>query len=378
MNKYMNKLLVCSLGALAIFLAGCEKQEQARQELVMPVTVKTLKKEDLPITLYFNGQTTSDLDVIVRAKVGGTIEKQLYKPGQAVNSGDVLYQIDEAKYKAAYESAKGNYQAAVSAQRKASADFARAKSLQAKNAIAQKDFDAALAAVNGAIAQTRAAEANMKNAQIDLGYSKVIAPFDGVVGDTRKDAGSLVNVGDELVRLSKLNPMYVKFGISDVSRLDIDNNLANGAWAKLNSTVSININGVEHNGTLVFMDNVIDPNTAAVDAKAILDNKNHAIRPGTYTQVIVRGFYAKNSFLIPQKSVSQDVKGSFVYIYNNGIVDKRHVKIASEEGEGYVINEGLKDGDMLILDNFKKIAPGAKVQIINPKSMPADNNATSK
>lgn len=371
----MKKILVCSLGIAALFISGCSKEEQAKGEMALPVTTMALKMADLPLTLEFSGQTTSDLDVVVRAKVSGTIEEQFFAPGQAVSAGDRLYKIDEAKYKATFDSAQGNYQAMLSQSQKANADYARAKSLRAKNAIAQKDYDAALATLNQSTANVKTAEANMKNSQIDLEYSKVTAPFDGVVGDTKKDVGSLVSVGDELVRLSKLDPIFVKFGVSDIARLDIDNNLVNGAWKRLHPSVSIIINGQEQNGSLVFIDNVINQNTATVDAKAIFDNKNGLIRPGIYTRVKVYGFYAKDSFSLPQSSVSQDVKGSYVYIYNNGVVDKKYIKIASEDGQNYIVTSGLNDGDILILDNFKKIRTGAKVQVVEQKATENSTNA---
>ncbi|KAF0590960.1 MAG: multidrug efflux system CmeABC, periplasmic fusion protein CmeA [Candidatus Campylobacter infans] len=371
----MNKLLLCGLGVLALFISGCGKEQEQKGQMALPVTTMTLKKADLPLTLEFNGQTVSDLDVVVRAKVSGTIEEQFFAPGQAVSLGDRLYKIDEAKYKAVFESAQGSYQAALSQSQKAQADYARAKSLRAKNAIAQKDYDAAIATLNQAEANVKTAQANMKNAQIDLEYSQVTAPFDGVVGDTRKDVGSLASVGDELVRLSKFDPIFVKFGVSDITRLDIDNNLANGAWKRLQPSVSIIINGQEQSGSLVFIDNVINQNTATVDAKAIFDNKNGLIRPGIYTKVKVYGFYAKDSFAVPQSAISQDIKGSYVYLYNNGVVDKKYIKIASEDGNNYIVSSGLNDGDVLILDNFKKIRQGAKVQIVEQKALNDQNDS---
>ena len=126
---------------------------------------------------------------------------------------------------------------------------------------------------------------------------------------------------------------------------------------------------------MVFIDNVINQNTATVDAKAIFDNKNGLIRPGIYTKVKVYGFYAKDSFAVPQSAISQDIKGSYVYLYNNGVVDKKYIKIASEDGNNYIVSSGLNDGDVLILDNFKKIRQGAKVQIVEQKALNDQNDS---
>ncbi|MBP5778931.1 MAG: efflux RND transporter periplasmic adaptor subunit, partial [Campylobacter sp.] len=234
----MSKL--ANLAILAILLSGCslfeKKDENANatgQMPPLPVGVITAKTGDMEVALSFNGQIVGELDVVVKAKVVGTIEKQNFTPGQAVNEGDILFEIEPDKYLVNYNNA--------------AAEFKRASNLKASNAISQKEFDAAKAAYS--------------NAKIDYEYSKVKAPFSGVVGDNLKDVGAYVGGADsDLVRLTKLDPIYVKFGISDVEKLKIDTNLANGEWEKKNSSVSISVAGKDYNGTLKFIDNVVNSN----------------------------------------------------------------------------------------------------------------------
>jgi len=346
---------VASLIFAAFLVSGCsyfEKKEdkgakQGGETPALPVGVFTAKSADVPIILKFNGQTISELEIMLKPQVSGTIEKQLFEPGHSVKKGDVLYEIDRSKYQAAFDSANANLQ-------NASADYKRAKALKASNTISQKDFDIAKAAF-------MVAEANFKSAKIDLDHSLVTAPFDGMAGDTQKDVGAYVNVGEDLVRLSKFDPIDVEFGIADVDRLELDANLRNGQWKQLGRQVSINLGGKDYNGTLSFIDSVINTNTASVSAKAQIPNPSLEIRPGVFTKVSVEGFYQKNGFKIPQVALKQDLSNTIVYVVQDGKVAKKVVKIAAQDTRTATISSGLQDGDQIILDNFKKINVGSKV-----------------
>lgn len=360
----MSKL--ANLAILAILLSGCsyfEKKDEnanaAQQMPPLPVGVITAKTGDMEVALSFNGQIVGELDVVVKAKVVGTIEKQNFTPGQAVNEGYILFEIDSAKYEAAYNIAKANFD-------NANADLKRAKNLRASNAISQREYDAALAAYN-------ITNANLTNAKIDLDYSKVKAPFSGVVGDNLKDVGAYVSGADsDLVRLTKLDPIYVKFGISDVEKLKIDTNLANGEWEKKNSSVSISVAGKDYNGTLKFIDNVVNSNTATVDAKAEFDNPNLELKPGTYARVKVGGFHQKNGAKLPQIAVLQDLSNPFVYVVENGKIAKKIVKVIAQTATEAIISEGINDGDLVVIDNFKKIRVGLDVAPLNEEARAAE------
>ncbi|MBQ9877126.1 MAG: efflux RND transporter periplasmic adaptor subunit [Campylobacter sp.] len=360
----MSKL--ANLAILAILLSGCslfeKKDENANatgQMPPLPVGVITAKTGDMEVALSFNGQIVGELDVVVKAKVVGTIEKQNFTPGQAVNEDDILFEIDSAKYEAAYNIAKANFD-------NANADLKRAKNLRASNAISQREYDAAVAAYN-------ITNANLTNAKIDLDYSKVKAPFSGVVGDNLKDVGAYVSSMDaDLVRLTKLDPIYVKFGISDVEKLKIDTNLASGQWENKNSGVSISVGGKDYNGTLKFIDNVVNSNTATVDAKAEFDNPNLELKPGTYARVKVGGFHQKNGAKLPQIAVLQDLSNPFVYVVENGKIAKKIVKVISQTATEAIISEGINDGDLVVIDNFKKIRVGLDVAPLNEEVRAAE------
>ncbi|WP_419250136.1 efflux RND transporter periplasmic adaptor subunit [Campylobacter fetus] len=367
MNKFFNFVILTS----SLILAGClgsdNKKSAAQQQIPpMPVTVMQAKMGDIPIVLSFNGQTVSDMDVVLKAKVAGTIEKQFFKAGASVKEGDKLYQIDEAKYRAAYDSAFANLQVSQANLKNAESDFDRAKKLQEKSAISQKEYDAALAAYESAKASVLASKANVQTAKIDLDYSTVTAPFSGVLGDTLKDVGSYVSSSDaDLVRLTKLNPIFVKFGISDVDKLNIAQKTRTKEWEQLNSLVTLSMQNGDYNGTLTFIDNVIDEGSGTVNAKAMFENNSTQIRPGIFASVNVYGFYQKNGFKIPQVAILQDLASPFVYTLKDGKVAKNPIKIVSQDSTSAVISSGINDGDLIIMDNFKKINIGQPVQAIN-------------
>ena len=372
---------VASLIFAAFLISGCsyfEKKEesgakQSGETPALPVGVFIAKSADVPIILKFNGQTVSELEIMLKPQVSGTIEKQLFEPGRSVKKGDVLYEIDRSRYQAAFDTANANLQ-------NASADYKRAKALKASNTISQKDFDTAKAAF-------MVAEANFKSAKIDFDHSLVTAPFDGMAGDTQKDVGAYVNVGEDLVRLSKFDPIDVEFGIADADRLELDANLRNGQWKQLGRRVSINLGGKDYNGTLSFIDSVINTNTASVSAKAQIPNPNLEIRPGIFTKVSVEGFYQKNGFKIPQVALKQDLSNTIVYVVQDGKVAKKVVKIAAQDTRTATISSGLQDGDQIILDNFKMINVGSKVTPVpastdpyvagQPNEQPSQSNAES-
>jgi membrane fusion protein (multidrug efflux system) len=354
--KKFGKFLTLGFAALMVVGSGDSKKSSAPQSAqALPVSVAVAKVGDIPINLEFNGQVVSEMDVIVKGQVTGSIEKQFFTPGSMVKQGDKLYQIDESKYRAIYNDRLANF-------KNAKAQYDRAVNLKAKNAISAKEFDSASSAYGSALA-------NLNNAKIDLDYSVVTAPFDGVIGDTLKDVGSYVSATDnDLVRITKLNPIFVEFGISDRDKLDIDEKSKSGQWKQLHSIVQIKLaDGNEHNGTISFLDSVVDPKSGTIKAKAKFDNNQTQIRPGVFAAVKVYGFYQKNGFKIPQIAVLQDLVNPFVYVVENGKVSKRSIKIVSQDAISVVVSSGLKDGDKVILDNFKKIQDGSPVQIVETK-----------
>ena len=375
------------LSVAVLFLSGCfeNKENKAAAGRQMPlshVDIFIAQKTDVPISFDYTATVTSSQDVIIYPKVGGTIIKQFFKPGSKVKAGDKLFLIDPEKYQASFDSLDAAVGVANANLKNAETEFKRISALYKKNAVSQKDYDAAVAAYDIANANLVSAKANLKNAKIDLGYTTITAPFDGVVGDNQVDVGSLVIANQtKLVRLTKINPIEAEFYIADVDNLIRKTNLDNGSWQQLNSDAVLSVNGENFNGKVNFIDNVVNTATGSVLAKASFDNSEDKILPGAFGHIKMSGFVQKNAFNIPQVALQQSATNSYVLVVKDGKVSQKNVKTGYQTKNMVAVTEGLEEGDKIIVNNFLKIGVGAPVEtdkdlsaeFINGK----DANATS-
>ena len=375
------------LSVAVLFLSGCfeNKENKAAAGRQMPlshVDIFIAQKTDIPISFDYTATVTSSQDVIIYPKVGGTIIKQFFRPGDKVKAGEKLFLIDPEKYQASFDSLDAAVGVANANLKNAETEFKRISALYKKSAVSQKDYDAAVAAYDIANANLVSAKANLKSAKIDLGYTTITAPFDGVVGDNQVDVGSLVIANQtKLVRLTKINPIEAEFYIADVDNLTRKTNLDNGSWQQLNSDAVLSVNGENFNGKVNFIDSVVNTATGSVLAKASFDNSEGKILPGAFGHIKMSGFVQKNAFNIPQVALQQSATNSYVLVVKDGKVSQKNVKTGYQTKNMVAVTEGLEDGDKIIVNNFLKIGVGAPVEtdkdlsaeFINGK----DANATS-
>lgn len=343
--KILNALLLLSI----MFLINACNNNQAQQAMPpQPVSVIVAKSENIPLKFSYPAKLVSDYDAIVKPQVSGVISEKYFRAGDIVKKGDKLFLIEPDKFKAAVDTAYGQ---ALTARK----DYDRNKILFEKKAISQKEYDTSLGTYITARGQ-------YSNAKIDLEHTEIKAPFDGVVGD------ALINIGDyvsasvtELVRVTNLNPIYADFYISDTSKLDILRNTESGRWDLDKLSATLNLNGQNMVGKLYFIDSIIDANSGSVKAKAIFENNNSSLLPGAFATITAEGFTQKNGFKIPQIAVKQDQNDVYVFTIVEGKVAKTPVHISYQDNEFAVIDKGLKNGDKIIKDNFKKIRVGSEV-----------------
>ena len=374
------------LSAAVFFFSGCfesgdKKAATGRQMPTSHVDIFVAKKADVPISFDYTATVTSNQDVIIYPKVGGTIIKQFFKPGDKVKAGEKLFLIDPEKYQASYDSLDAAVGVANANLKNAETEFKRISALYKKNAVSQKDYDAAVAAYDIANANLVSAKANLKSAKIDLGYTSIVAPFDGVVGDNLVDVGSLVIASQtKLVRLTKINPIEADFYIADVDNLSRKANLDSGAWQQLNSEAVLNLNNEDFTGKVTFIDNVVNTATGSVLAKASFDNSEGKILPGAFGHIKMSGFVQKNAFNIPQVALQQSATNTYVLVVKDGKVGQKNVKTSYQTKDMVVVTDGLEEGDKIIVNNFLKIGVGAPVKTdkdLSANFLNKDANATS-
>ena len=365
--KTLSVLLLTSLLFTACFDEKDKKSAAAGQQRQMPpskVDVFVAKKSNVPISFDYTATLTSQQDVIIYPKVSGTIIKQFFKPGDSVKAGDKLFLIDPEKYQAGYDALEAAIGVANANLKNAKTEFNRISNLYKKNAVSQKDYDAAVSALEIANANLLSARANAKNAKIDLSYTSITAPFDGVLGDNLADVGSLVVANStRLVRLTKINPIEAHFYISDVDNLNRVKMQESSLWVQTNSGAVLKVGSEEFSGKVNFIDNVVNTNMGSVLAKAEFNNDEGKLLPGMFGHIKMDGFYQKDGFKIPQVALQQTDVKTYVLVVAEGKVASKDVKITYQTKDAAVVSEGLNENDKIIMNNFLKIGVGAPVEI---------------
>ncbi|OPA80774.1 efflux transporter periplasmic adaptor subunit [Campylobacter pinnipediorum subsp. pinnipediorum] len=377
----MKKLQILIAIFVTIFIAGCfdfnsskteqDKNAQSKKPQMPPATVDVVvaKKADNKMIFQYPAKLESLQEVMITPKVSGTIIKQNFKAGDKVKQGDVLFVIEPDKFEALYDIANAAIIQAESAYKNAKNEMERVEKLLSQKAISQKEYDNALAKFEAASASIASAKANAKSAKLDLSYTKIKAPFSGVVSENLVDVGSFVVAGNtQLVKLSDIDTINARFYISDVANLKRINNLTNKNWVQLDSNATLITNNGNIKGSLSFIDNTVDENTGSVLAKAEFKNENLQLLAGSFAKISLDGFIQKDSFLLPQIAIKQDVVSPYVLVAKDNKVIKKPIQIIFETSENAIINSGLEEGDQIIINNFNKIRIGANVKVENKEN----------
>lgn len=317
----------------------------------MPVAVMSAKTSDEEVSLEFPAKLVSSEMVEVRAKVGGTLMSREYQEGSFVQKGTLLYVIDPAKYEAAKDVAEAQF-------RQAKREFERAKKLFDDNAISQREHDMALSSYE-------ITKAVLTNAMLDLDYTRVKAPIDGFAGIKEQNSGALIGVGALLTTVTKTSPIHAEFSFSDFEGLKDSLILSSGTWANPTG-IKVNIRSESgknypNEGRIDFIDSVVDGDSGSVKARALVANTQGLLMPGQFVRVVLSGFVKPGAVKVPQVAVMQGAQGSFVFVVRDGKATPQPVKVASSDREFFILESGLKDGDMVILNNLPKLRPGAPV-----------------
>ena len=368
--KILYKTVVILLISLNIPLAAAlaKTGTMPAGRIVAVDVYKVSRPSNVPVMLEYPARLKSTQKVQIAARVTGILIKKFYTEGKFVRKGDLLYKIEPGSYKAAVDGARAQLQMAKARLNKAARDWNRIKAMYADNTASQLQRDASLSAYEIAKAGIINAEATLKIATINLNYTDVRATISGITGLESADVGSLVTNGTPLVRITKVNPIYAEFSIPDINIIREKYYIKSGRWEKAADgkiKAIIKINGKPYNkeGFVNFVDADIDPGTSTVKARAIFQNPSRYLMPGEFVRIILHGFFRKDAVMIPQKAVLQNPLGTMVFVVNKGKAQIRPVKLGETSGQYYIIESGLKEGNLVIVDNFFRVRPGAPVKI---------------
>jgi membrane fusion protein (multidrug efflux system) len=360
---------LAALAAVTLLATGCDEAPVA--EAPPPeVYVTPVVQRDVPVFLELVGQTAGSQDVEVRARVEGFLEAMNFREGSFVRAGTVLYQIDRKPLQAILAGARADQATAEARLTKAENDVARYTPLVAKQAVSQRELDDARAERDAARAQVDAARAGVEKAGLDLGYARVTAPIDGLVGVTHVKAGNLVGRGEStlLTTISQIDPVIFDVGVTEADYLRI----ARRGLSRSDSVVrggSPALDGIEltladgtrypHAGKLGPVERAVDPSTGTLGVQLIFPNPDLLLRPGQFGRARVLIEHKAGALLVPQRAVQelQNLR-SVAVVDGTGKVSFRNVTVGPRVDSLWVIEEGLKPDERVVVEGLQRVRDG--------------------
>ena len=374
--------LLFPLFALALAaLAGCSDSKQGAAGPggpgggmpALPVTVLEAQPTRVPISVEVMAQTEGAKETEVRARVGGILVKRLYQEGEPVKEGQPLFQIDRAPYEIALAQAKAALAGAKAQAEQAGREAARLKGLLEKQAISRKEYDDATSSDAISHAAVLAAEATLRQAELNLAWTTVAAPVAGQSGRALKSEGNLVVQGSDnlLTAIHQSNPLWVRFSLAESDTAKLPGGRLNPKTVSGVELVLADGSVYPRKGHLNFQSSQIDPTLGTQQFRAEFDNAEGRLLPGQFVRVRLLTGMRDGVFLVPQSAVLQTEQGRLVMVAGaDNKVAPRPVQAGEWLGKDWVILGGLQAGDKVIVDNLMKLRPGAPVMPHKPGEMP--------
>jgi RND family efflux transporter MFP subunit len=375
------RLLGSAVGVLlATFLisfAGCGKSAPAVLNVPPPeVTVGNPVAREITDYFEFPGQTAAVGEVEVRARVTGYIVKVNFEDGQEVKKGDLLFEIDPRPYQAALDRAKGELARLIAVQDKAKADMARSDRLRPSGAISEDEYEQHVSQLAIAKASIQTAEAVVRDAELNLEFTKVSSPIDGRISRVRVTEGNLVQPGagdvTVLTTVVTVDPIYVYFNIDEPALLKyVDRKWQTGEAAHPSRIKDQNIpvevalakdKGFPYKGVLDFIDNKVDSKTGTIRARGIFENAKQYLTPGLFVRVRIPFGKPREALLISERAIGTDQRQKYLLTVNkDNVVEYRRVKVGSLHDGFRVIESGIQAGDRVIVNGLLRARPGMTV-----------------
>lgn len=368
------KALHYVIGFMLVIATGCTSKSGQGTAMEMPpqeVGVVTVTAEDLPVVTELPGRIDAVRAAQVRARATGILLKRNFDEGVDVKEGDLLFEIDPAQLQAVYDSAKANLAKADAVAKQAKIKADRFKELVAVNAVSQQEFDDAKASLDQATAELESAKAALATAQLNLSYTKVTAPISGRIGTAKVTEGALVSQNDatELAVISQLDPIYFDFTQSSAALLKLKKQVDAGQFQSI-APGEVKVDIILEDGTvypqpgkLLFSGVTVDPSTGMVLMRAEIPNPDHVLLPGMFVRGRLEQAVNTKAIAVTQRGIILGAEGkATAMVVADGKVEARAIKISTAVGDKWIVTEGLKPGDQVIVEGLQKIRPGAPVK----------------
>lgn len=353
------------LPASLMLLSACGKQESPNgppAQMAMPVTVVEAQPSTVPVSAEAVAQTEGAKEVEIRARVGGILLKRLYEEGSMIKAGQPMFLIDPVPYEIALSQARAQLAQQQARIEQAKREQERLKGLLATKSVSQREYDNAFSDEAVARAALQQAQANVREAELNLSYTTVTAPVSGYSGRFQFSEGALITANTSLLTtIVQLSPIWVRFSFSDNELAQLGGRLTE---ENVREVTLILPDGSEYpqKGKLNFAASQIDPLLGTQQLRATFENAEQKLLPGQFVRARVTTGQRDGVFLLPQVAVSTSDQGRFVFVVNEkNEATVRPVVVGDWVGKDWIILEGLNAGDKVIVDNIIKLRPGAPV-----------------
>ena len=374
MQFIQNKQRYFTLAAIALMvsmaLLSCDKKDalpQGAQAMpVMPVGVIAVQATSVPISVEAVAQTEGASEVEIRPRVGGIILKKMFEEGQPVKAGQVMFQLDPAPFQIALEQAKAAAAGQGARITQTSRESSRLKELLATQSISQREYDNATSDSSISQAGMLQARANIKEAQLNLSYTRVTAPVSGIAGRFQYSEGALVAAGTSLLTtIVQVSPIWVRFSLSDSELKTLGGHLDANRATEV-SLILADGSDYPQKGKLNFAASQIDTALGTQQLRATFDNRDKQLLPGQFVRARVTTGTRDGVFLVPQTAVQTGDQGKFLFVIERdkqgkNVAGIRPITEGGWQGKDWIILSGLKAGDQVIADNLIKVRPGSAV-----------------
>lgn len=374
MSRQLNTRIVCSTLLVALLsLAACKEPAKPVAAALPEVVVQTVVGQTTPLTVDLVSEVKAYREVDLSPRVSGVIVKQTFKPGQKVKEGELLFNVDPRAYDEAIIDAQAKLAESEALLSRSRQDVARYKPLLPDNAIPRQTYDQAVASEQQNAAVVQARRAGLEKVKLDRSYADVRSPIAGQIGLQKVEVGGLATAGQTvLATVSTLDPVVAYFSIPEV---DYINFARRHLTVKRESKTPIELiladgSTYVQSGTLDFADRALNPATGTLTLRAVFPNPDGLLRPGMNTRVRIVYEVAQNALLIPQKAVTELLGKQFASVVVDGDrVEQRPIRTGARIGDQWLVEEGLKAGERIVVEGLQKAKPGAVV-----KPLPAKQN----
>ena len=374
----MKPVFIASLSLFSIWLIACKDKKTETVDLTPEVNVVAVGQKTIPVYSEYVGQTYGQSDIEIKPRVEGWLQSINFKEGSVVQKGQLLYVIQDDELRDREQAARAKLAEENTMLVKAKSDLDRVVPLVQMNALSQRDLDAAQATYDAQQQAVVSAQASLNNSQLQLSYSRILAPITGVIGVSKVQVGDYVRsvAMPAINTISALGEMRVRFSITENDYLKFSQKMTRDQIKSIEVEFLLNDGTLfPETGKIDFANREIDPTTGSLLVQAVVANKTKLLKPGQYLRVRFKSDEIQNAVLVPQQAINQLQNIYMAYVVNDSSrINPRTVKAGIRVGSNWVINEGLKPGEKVALIGNALIKPD---QAINPLLMPYSYDSTS-